>query len=334
MARQLARGESLGTPRGQPGGDQTKIVTDLERVAVVPLGNVEVVRNPAARQPHVTGFPGQPADAVDERDIDRGALGLVAGHRIAVVEVPGRPSDGDRDLLFVLGSEDQGVPPWVYGGDAGSGAVEQAEVVVVGDHEYAVAGPVLALPGALAGGDCVKSELPVLEEPFAGGDIELGHVGSAHGEHHHTLGRACARSLLRLLGQQPQIVADDPVGQLVGGCGVDPVVLYVGVEGGVGVAGTEIGQGAAFPGLTLAVVARELDGVGVAGQCGEQSAGPDLGELCGIADEYEGAVGGLGVGEQCSQGRVSTMDASSTTTIPPGGKPVIRPLIGRFFSRW
>ena len=132
------------------------------------VGDVEVVGGPAAGQRDVAGFPGQRGGAVEQRDVDGGALGLVAGHGVAVVEVPLGPVGADGDLLLAVGGEGEGAGPGVDGGDGGSGAVEQAEVVVVGGDQDLVAGPVL--PGLLAvpGGDRVGAEPARGEQPRAG----------------------------------------------------------------------------------------------------------------------------------------------------------------------
>ena len=73
-------------------------------------------------------------------------------------------------------------------------------------------------------------------------------------------------------------------------------------DGGVGVPGAQVGEGAAFPRLGLAPVVGELDGVGVAGQGGEQATGADLGQLRRIPDQHQGPASGAGVGQQRRQG--------------------------------
>ena len=52
--------------------------------------------------------------------------------------------------------------------------------MVVGGDEHPVAGPVLAAPRSpVAGGDGVRAESPGVEEPRAGGDVEVGDVDPA-----------------------------------------------------------------------------------------------------------------------------------------------------------
>jgi hypothetical protein len=108
-------------------------------------------------------------------------LRFVAGHGVAVVEVPVHPRHRDGDAPLVIREKSQGLVLWINGGDDSACAVEQPEPVIVSDHQDVVASSVLALPAARADGHRVQPEPAGGEEPGAGRVVELGDIGRPHG---------------------------------------------------------------------------------------------------------------------------------------------------------
>jgi hypothetical protein len=112
-----------------------------------------------------------------------------------------------------------------------------------------VSGPVLPGLIPLANSDRVRPELAGLEEPGAGGVVEVGDIGAAHRQHHHPIHVTVACCVVRAIRGDPEVVVDDPVGEPVRGRGVHPAVRGVRGHGGIGVPGPQVGPGRGVPSL-------------------------------------------------------------------------------------
>jgi hypothetical protein len=84
-------------------------------------------------------------------------------------------------------------------------------------------------------------------------------------------------------------------------------VLAVGGERVVDVAVAELGERVDLPCFGLAPVDGELDGREAGGERPEQSAGVDLGQLVGVADEHDLHALAFGVVEEAGDWRVPTI---------------------------
>ena len=176
----------------------------------------------------------------------------------------------------------------VDGGDGASGAVEDADAVVVGEAEYSIADGKLSTAQV----ECLAVELPGCRHSFACASVEVTHgvvVGSEH-------------ERVAAIGDGGPPPVDHVAATLVRvRVVVDAVVCLVGGECFGGVTEAEVGEGLAFPRCVLTTVLRECDGAGAAGEPGEAAACLDLGELAGITDQDHFRLGRVDPADQVDQ---------------------------------
>lgn len=217
-----------------------------------------------------------------------GALGSVDGDGVAVVEVLGvdlRP--GEEHSAAVGGSGFEGVLFWVGAGDGEALAGDEALVRERGEDDGLVSGGV----GPSSGGDEVRSrETSRLVHVVAGEAVEVPDVVPAPGQQG---GVVPVVDVSRPLLDHPDQRFGAVRAQGCATAGEIPVDRFVDV------AVAELAQGPAFSGVVLADVAVEggEDGGMALEERSQRAAGPDGGELPGVADEDELRPGGLGVGD-------------------------------------
>ena len=215
-------------------------------------------------------------------------MGLVHGHGVgeadvAGVDVPRRERDlaagkPNTHRAFVGVDVDDHSPV----------AVADAESAVVAQRHHLVAGPdrhtcdVEGRPVEVAGG--FGSDVAA--------HVEFGDVGAAAGEHD---------GVVTAHDRRPPVSDEQRFG--VGGVVADgdASVVEVGVERVAGVAVAELAERFDLPLVLLTAVVPQLEHRQPFGQCGEQTAGGDLGELSWVADEDGLRAGALHVVEDAGE---------------------------------
>ena len=196
------------------------------------------------------------------------------GGGVAVVEVAGAQVLGwaaSEDRTSDVDDQVGAVEP----DDRAPGAVDHTEAPGVAQAHHLVAGrerpPVRLATQVGTDGAATLQHGPGLE-------IEGGDVAPVDRQHEGVVPR--------LPGRQP---ASDQVAPRLGhGVGEpDPPVVVVGAQGIGDIARAQLVESGPLPQLALAAVLGELEGTQARGQGAEGSAGLDLGELAGIADQHQ-----------------------------------------------
>ena len=170
--------------------------------------------------------------------------------------------------------------------DDGGGAVDHAQPVAgIGAQHHHVPDREAPVPDHQPLG----AELAGLGPQPLADAVELVDLGAAVGVDH--------RLLPGLMGLPP-VRHEGPVAVVAGLEGADAVMLGIGGDRLLQVAGPHVVDGALLPGLDLPAVDGQLGGAQAEAEGAEAAAGGDGGELAVVADQHHLRPGPLGMAEQ------------------------------------
>ena len=231
----------------------------------------------------VGGFAVEAGGSDDEHGVAGGALALVDGHRVAVVEV------AVGEVVVVESDDLTGAQPHIQGAGLGVGGGDGAEHAVVDPDSLAVGGglvgvvaadqyPVAGLERATGDRERGPGEEMLAGGAIAGEPIERVRLAAGAGQQEGVVtgGVGCPPVIHSQLVEFDRVVED-----------ADAVVGEVRVPCVGDVAVAEVVERVDLPWLDLAAIDREFAHLVAEGgdRVGESTAGLDFGELVVVADE-------------------------------------------------
>ena len=235
----------------------------------------------------VAGLLGEGLAGEHVGPLDGQALGLVDRQGVGVAQMTGLEVGLGQQALAFGRLDRQTLADGAL--DRAGRPVHDADAPVVAQAHHLVAHGE-APPVELQHVDAEAARTP---QRGAGGLVEARHLGTPDGQHHGVVARVVAtRPSARPARDAPRphlARAVHPPGPLVGG------------ERNVGPPEAQGVESQALPGFALAPVLGELDGTDSLDEAGQGTAGLDLGQLAGIANEDELRPGVVGGGQESGQ---------------------------------